>query len=202
MMIIIEGADGAGKSTLVEAFRLHSPRYFWALRSSGPPKDETKVLDALLWFAKRPSEFDLVFDRHPAISEFIYGPILRGKNFLAKFSQTTLLNAVDAIVYCRPPMPKIIDNVRKSYQLSGVNEKIEKIVYAYDDMMFELGLKIPVILYDFTVHNPEHTVDTAWRAKRGFKDDSPADGTPVRTGSEVLIDRVEKSIRDESFDPS
>ena len=152
MMIIVEGPDGSGKSTLVELIRQKSHRFFWLMRPSGPPKSRQDILRTLHWVRLRQPELSILLDRHPAISEPIYGPRLRGLNKIPDFDspegRKILLWGTNVIVYCRPALPVIVSNCFSSFQLEGVREQIEDIVGAYDRMMQELSASFRVLKYD------------------------------------------------------
>lgn len=77
-VIIVEGIDGAGKSTLVNRIREHMPegydRVFW---SKGVPRyddPQQEYVDQLQWLR---SHHFVVSDRYH-VGELIYGPLYRG----------------------------------------------------------------------------------------------------------------------------
>lgn len=75
MHIIVEGPDNSGKTTLVNFI---APRMgFQIVKGEGPPASAEEWVERM----KRPSPTYAIFDRHTAVSEPIYGPILRGSNF-------------------------------------------------------------------------------------------------------------------------
>lgn len=165
MLCIVEGPDGAGKTTLIEAIRQRVKRYFWILRSSHPPTHLRQIWTFLRTFEGRPDHaMGLLFDRHPLVSEPIYGPILRGLDLLEMTGKPERLvsefNAhcrrVDHspfIIYCRPPIERIAANVARnaSEQLEGVVERIRPITDAYDQLMPLIADQIPMIHFDYTV---------------------------------------------------
>jgi len=157
-LVIIEGSDGSGKSTLIERARSECKRYFWAARPSRRPDSCDALYDAATWIeASRLHDVTLVLDRHPYISEPIYGQILRGKSLIPPGSRTAmireLIKEADRFIYCRPPRSVITDNVTASSarQLAGVLTKHLDIVDAYDQSMREiLRLGGKVLWYDYT----------------------------------------------------
>lgn len=75
-MIIIEGPDGAGKSTLIRSLRLADPTLKLAPRSctslAGPLSG-----DALITWLKKYGAMDgYIYDRHPCISGPVYDAIM------------------------------------------------------------------------------------------------------------------------------
>lgn len=154
--ILIEGPDGAGKTTLTEMLRQRiKRRYFVMVRHSCRPYTEEDVLRfCRLMFAIPPS-LTAIIDRHPLISEPIYGPILRGKDLIAnigvKARYQMIRDQASAIVYCRPGLGTIKERLKDQPQLAGVDAKITDLVAEYDHVMLELErFGIPVYYYDWT----------------------------------------------------
>lgn len=153
-IIVVEGVDGSGKSTLMENARLAiKKRYFVLVRHSCRP---LHIRDAI-HFKNMAESFagDIIVDRHPFISEPIYGPILRNENLVGEYSpreiNDNLRSTVDRIIYCRPPFPEIEKNIERLPQLAGVKDKLTQLVEAYDDRMMELeSAGIPVHWYNYT----------------------------------------------------
>ena len=157
-IVIVEGCDASGKSSLIEQLRLESNRYFWVLRGSGPPKTYDEIDEAISWITRSAhSGPQIICDRHPLISEPIYGMTLRGRNLLeGHYSEADirahLLDSVDRIIYCRPPLEEICKKVGHQAQLKGVIDNLERLVKVYDQSMQflkeEFGMH--VLTYDYT----------------------------------------------------
>lgn len=151
MLVIIEGPDGAGKSTLIDNLK-QSKRYFVVLRNSGPPRDLDDVHRFVNLLELTPPEMPVICDRHPCISDRLYGPILRNVDLLVDRPSTWMLSGVDLIVYCRPPTETILANVRRTRgtQLEGVEENCRKLIDAYDEQMRTLAAGgLPVLQYNY-----------------------------------------------------
>jgi GTPase SAR1 family protein len=116
-MIVVEGPDGAGKTTLIEMLVQEtnlrvSPRVV--------SKDAEAMVDLKLWVEQNVIQGfqDMIFDRHRLISEPIYGPILRDE-FEDGFSNLIwfqkMLNSFykcnPIIIYCLPPFDVVWKNV-------------------------------------------------------------------------------------------
>lgn len=168
MYVIVEGPDGAGKTTLIETIRQRISKYFWILRPSHPPRIKYEI-DTLLRTleARYSSAVGFLLDRHPLISEPIYGPILRGTDILEIGGDYAISNSLlqrhvkhtdhsgHLIIYCRPPLSTIIENVRRNapQQLGGVVDNTPKLVSEYDRMILSLEGYLPIVTYDYTKPN-------------------------------------------------
>lgn len=156
MIVVVEGPDGAGKSTLIDNLRVQSKRHFVALRRSGPPDHPAEITSVINWInTMRDGLVPLICDRHPLISEPIYGMTLRGSNILSNVYSVedlkSMFKYIDRVIYCRPPDRTILSKMHENAQLKGVTEHIEKIIDLYDKTMMlleEWGVR--VIAYDWT----------------------------------------------------
>ena len=160
--VIVEGPDGAGKSSLIKIITrdistlpMH-PRDRASDSISGPVAslDHWVVDDLVNMSSRRPS----VYDRHPLISEPIYGPITRGKvpGLFNKRRWVDLglgyLAAYTVIVICLPPLATVRRNVATSAQMAGVVEHINEIWGEYVELDHEFrttpGMRI--VRWDYT----------------------------------------------------
>lgn len=144
-MILLEGPDGAGKTTLRDRLKkdLHLPLGPRACTSTGGPVD-----DLLAWAYRdiqswgRDSQFIKLYDRHPMVSEYVYGPLIRGKKAPGFDTGTAhglhqFLVRNTFTIFCLPPLSQVRFNVYAEdgrHQMSGVPAKIEKIYFSYQDM--------------------------------------------------------------------
>lgn len=97
MNVVVEGPDNSGKTTLV---RYIAPRLGLAVRKGeGPPHSAEE------WAARfehEPKGYAL-FDRHTAVSEPIYGTILRGVSYASEYPEllTQFYAQPRLFIYCR-----------------------------------------------------------------------------------------------------
>lgn len=102
-MVVFEGPDGGGKSTLIQTLtREHLFRHPWIVSSEGPEKWPGEINDRIARYFQTYSKDELtLYDRHPCVSQLAYtrvhnqsppDPIL-----IEQFYQ-----AVSYIIYCRP----------------------------------------------------------------------------------------------------
>lgn len=150
-MIIIEGPDGAGKSTLIRRLQDENPELQLAPRactSLGGPLHGDALLE---WLRDYGAMYGYIYDRHPCISGAVYGAVradppdasLRGR--LNGLIWEIHENA--RVIYCRPPRHEIVKAVNDTAQLEGVSRQIHSIIDTYDAVM---GVMIPHERYDWT----------------------------------------------------
>jgi len=151
IVIIVEGPDGAGKSTLIRNLRLAYPTLKLAPRActslAGPISG-----DALIdWLKKYGAMYGYIYDRHPCISGPVYDAVYADPPEERTWSwiQGTFyeLRENATVVYCRPPRREIIRAVNESAQMGGVDRNIHRIVDTYDAIMASM---VPHERYDWT----------------------------------------------------
>jgi nicotinamide riboside kinase len=137
-VIIIEGPDGSGKSTLVNklAQELRLP-----VADKVVASDTTAMTDLVKWTEDNVARGfqPTIFDRHRLISEPIYGPILKPRQDpsfcdLSWLSQQLWLfyGCKPVIIYCLPDIRTVRANVaREDTDNSVVASRIAAIYAAY-----------------------------------------------------------------------
>lgn len=122
MTIIVEGPDGAGKTSLINRLHHvfpeveHGPR---ACTSEGGP-----IEDLMGWIdtdVMSDYTHKVIYDRHPLISEPIYGPAIRGSSKLSDFHwlntrMSFFLRRNPLIIFCLPPWEEVKANVEKNHE--------------------------------------------------------------------------------------
>jgi len=149
-MVIIEGCDNCGKTKLIEY--LVSGIIVPVIRSPGP-KEPGYLAAWVLIMIHLQALGPIIFDRFPVISESIYGPVLRGRDVLKDYGETTfkslLKSTAPLIIHCRPPLSKILDWGHRE-QMDGVKEHITTLVDKYDYEMEMLRREgFAIVTYDF-----------------------------------------------------
>lgn len=181
-MIIVEGPDNSGKSTLVTTLvkdlniRLLQSKY------SGPPKTAKenyhKTRDIIVKALEYPGP-NTITDRLSLIGESIYGPICRGQDlwipyFDKKMKMYSILKTINPFwIYCRPPKEVVLNmssHQLKSYDtpehLDEVSRNKSLILKAYDNYFAFFGA-YNFFLYDYT--NPSHYKTLTERLKEYLK---------------------------------
>lgn len=156
-MIIVEGPDGAGKTTLIKNITEAYPDLEVAPRVVS--KETKDLTDLQKWVDHNLAQgFQYkLFDRHRLISEFIYGPVLRrvqrpgftsGAWVHGSLRRFYMIKPV--IIYCLPPLDVVRHNVVGDIDNSKVELHIEQIYTAY---LQRASLDVTfagALIYDYT----------------------------------------------------
>jgi len=156
-MIIIEGPDGAGKTTLLNELAAHYTSIPVHERASdgvnGPVKNLYRWAerDVGNW-TEEPVHF---YDRHPFISEYIYGPVVRG-TMDPQFHTTHLRRYVARralTIVCLPPLDIVKLAVSDERDMAGVTTHIDTIWHLYASLPASWASSAGIVVYDWTRHN-------------------------------------------------
>lgn len=165
-MIIIEGMDNSGKTTLAKQLLEDFPE-LRVIKSCG----HASVGDALAWVAQaiRNEDPRMVYDRYFPISERVYGPVLRHSDIFGAYTFDILsltFRREPLIIYCRPPVSAISAWGERD-QMVGVKDRTTELVKRYDwfmDLVREMYLQPALIVdYDYTVAKSYNRVSSALR---------------------------------------
>ena len=150
-MIIIEGPDGAGKSTLIKKLRAAHPVLKMAPRACTALGGPLRGDDMFKWLRTYGAMYGHIYDLHPCLSGAVYGavfgdtPLDSPRGLLSGLFWEIHENA--RVIYCRPPRREIVRAVNESAQLDGVARKIHQIIDTYDAVMVSM---VDYELYDWT----------------------------------------------------
>jgi hypothetical protein len=174
-MLIVEGPDGSGKTTLVKQL---SEELDWSIAARVVDKDTTISGDnlTLMNWVDRNIEAGFqcrIFDRHRLISEPIYGPIFRGGLqdgfnhrhwFSTRWSQ--LMSTLPVIVFCLPRLSVVMENLKDDEDNLMVRDKTPLVYWQY----WALACRIPCIFHDYTnsdsLITPQYIAHVATRRAR------------------------------------
>jgi len=152
-MIIVEGMDNTGKTTLVKNLAKE-----FKLEVRKTPQDVIMEPGRLLdWVDHELDQVEVLpslpflYDRFPLISEEVYGPILRGKSVVPGGSYEGWADRNHVLfIYCRPALDRIIDFGARD-QMQGVVQHAKDLTLAYDKLMYSYRFKgAGVVHYSYT----------------------------------------------------
>ena len=154
-MYIVTGMDNSGKTTLVR--RMSEELGLPVVKSMGP--DHT-LDEKFLWTLDQMSREksipgSVIYDRFLPLEEMVYGKVLRGNPIfnLNDHYMETLKDLHPIIIYTRPSS-KTIFNWDGREQMEGVIDQKEKLLAAWDDLMWGLMARgWDVQVYDYEADN-------------------------------------------------
>lgn len=167
-MIILEGPDCAGKTTLAEAVL----RDYWGIsRHQGPFHGSEPVMNQVVDAVLRGGSAVRVFDRlyH---GERVYGPIYRGEDRLGAAHQRMLdrfmLTRDAVLVKCIAPWSVMKDLwLKRADDERFASDGVDKYVKVWTEYG-HLTTFLPTINWDFTKDNPRELIGRIHEAKRGY----------------------------------
>lgn len=157
-ILILEGPDGSGKTTLLDNLLTvvnGVEQHERAATSTGGPVDdiyEWAEEDVITW-RKQPFS---VYDRHPFISELVYGPTVRNHldpRFVTSRGISVREEFYDRalIVICLPDKEIARGNLNNHDQMSGVVENFDSLWHQYNNLRITLSrANRRVFWYDYT----------------------------------------------------
>ena len=166
-MIIVEGPDGAGKTTLV---KILSKTLGWRIADRVVDKDTTITggqgsLKKWVRCNLDQGFQKIIFDRHRLISEPIYGPLFRGglqdgfddANWHSG-SWGRLMRTKPFVIFCLPPLEIVTRNVMRDPDNKEVSPAIAQIYWAYWTTYCRMPY-LPRVRYDYTGQSGGYSVD-------------------------------------------
>ncbi len=170
MSVILEGFDNSGKSTLAEMLKRDAGA---AVYYPGPkPKGIQEIRRQLRRQAEVAKEDNVVLDRVTLFSQVAYGlgDVRGGLHFLlgTMLELPSVFSLMDnsLVVYCRPPIEKILDfstHQIKDYddhrKIKWLEANAEKIISRYD----KIFKKYPHMVWDYTQPDMELYQQLIWR---------------------------------------
>lgn len=168
MVIVIEGPDGSGKTTLAKKVAESLKASY--VHGGGPTKDETDALERCVKELVLCASSNLyVLDRTTIICEQVYGQVFRGAPLLSRVLlsnfEERMLKDTAMLIYCRPNGTILHTHARAEReraesaehqekphktveQFRRVETYLPKIITTYDALFARIALRFPVIRFD------------------------------------------------------
>lgn len=166
-VVILEGPDGAGKTTLGR--RLVEQEHASLAHLGVPTKPPvTECIEVLIEISRDHMHRAHVIDRFH-IGERVYGPIVRGEDRLGEEGQSVveeimLVHYDPLLVLCIPPLEKCQENwrARKEKEYLSSVTLLERVWSAYQSVSSSL----PGLIFDYTSPHAEKVHDAIRRHLR------------------------------------
>lgn len=156
MIYIIDGPDGAGKSTLAQQIKAASPgatiEHFGA--PATPEQADNYWLVYLEAINKAADGRTIIFDRS-WYSDLVYGPVMRGKIEMSSSHKECLEHAVRScggglVIYCTGVQRKLWSRCLQRGETYIKNADQHKaICQKYDEVMHQIK-RLPLVVYNTT----------------------------------------------------
>jgi len=158
MSIIVEGPDGAGKTSLI---RVLEQKLGLTVEPKVVNEDMTTTVDLKQWVEddnNRDNDGRVLYDRHRLISECIYGAVFRPNTPSPGFDSYDWLamelgifySRQPYIVYCLPPLETIQRNVWQDETNMTVRADIDQIYAHYRVRAAIDHYHTPISVWDYT----------------------------------------------------
>lgn len=159
MIIIVEGADNSGKSTLAqklaEHFRLE------VVHPGGPPKTVANIIGCMseqIGAFRMSNIVSFVYDRVTCISDYVYRCDSRYDTIFKSFQEDLAFEPNIVIIYCRPSDEQLMNfdnHVTKEHEDEDVVERakrnVRRTIERYDNLFdrFEDNHRLRIHRYNF-----------------------------------------------------
>ena len=160
-MLIVEGPDGSGKSTLVTRLAESLQMYVMPRVVS---EDGERLGDLVTWVHEDVTSGlkRAVYDRHRLISESIYGPVMRATMepgfdsiLWLRTYQQRLKSKEPFVIFCLPPIDDVVKNVRNDLGSAWILPRIEEVYWHYHCLA--AIWPEPTVVWDYTKDDEMHT---------------------------------------------
>lgn len=166
-MIVVEGPDGSGKTTLIQRLVDWRPQLEVAPRVVG--KDTKAMVDLKQWVEENAKRgwHETIYDRHRLFSEPVYGPLLRdepqpGFDDFTWFAYHLGLfySKQPVVIYCLPPLEVIMANVEGDVDNEVIVNFSREIYGAYvNKAATEMIFRDFCYTYDYSAEDAEDQLD-------------------------------------------
>lgn len=175
-LVILEGPDGSGKTSLASRLLKGTGHSTLLIRRSGPPTPIETLEFQAQWIAKQSmSGLNIIADRHPIISEAIYRPVVRQEGN-APWSLDEVVREIDGadllLIYCRPSFARMNEARKVEEQMAGVADHFVKLVQMYDRWIDAFRANsVDIYIHDFerdpSSYEAIKVVKSYWERGRG-----------------------------------
>lgn len=163
MIVILEGADNSGKSTLAKRLSLETG--LSVVHPGGPP---VNVADAIIRCMEQQSiftmstEVDFIYDRVTCISDRIYRGNPDYHKVFDQYQRAISMAKNVLVIYCNPSIERLTnfdDHVTQAHETDEVVEyakkNVNRIISEYDDVMHTLSSQRHINIFEYNFEEDE-----------------------------------------------
>ncbi len=145
--IVVEGMDHTGKSTLI--YPLADKLSAWVAKNHDKKMNHGQIQSWHTFLTYSPHL--IIADRHPVISDYVYGNVIRGFS-PASLQMAEFYRPDMYLVYCRPPTAVVMNTLAGKKHMEGVLDHAAELLLKYDELMNRLQ---PDFIFDYTENTLE-----------------------------------------------
>lgn len=151
MIIIIEGPDGTGKTSLARDLVLSTGYYYEHFKKPNTPEEHTAQQEAYKYFATQSK--NAIIDRC-WYSEIVYGAEMRDQSSISftqmwEYEMLIQKNAGGIIVHCTGDAKQIWDRLQKRGEEYVTSyRQLQRIKAGYDTLFNNMQHYLPITTYD------------------------------------------------------
>lgn len=152
-VVVLEGCDGAGKTTIAQHLEHH---FGYTIVHSPPTPADVDLVTRYTSLVTAPGR--IVLDRS-FVSELVYGPILRGRSRISLEQAQHLARRVrernGTLVHLTAP-PTVLHNrlLERGGETVPTLQELQHIIDAYTELLAQLSGHVQVIPFDTTIDPP------------------------------------------------
>lgn len=133
MLVLIEGMDNTGKTTLAKNLLNELPGFSYL--HNVKPESQLEAFQNVVALMSRGSKENIICDRVCIIGENIYGKVLRGNSYFTEDETRIIMKMLSSItamsIFCNPPLITVLSSINQRDQMEGVELNAKRLYEEY-----------------------------------------------------------------------
>lgn len=163
MIILVEGMDNTGKTTLSKRLMqdLHSASFNFEYFHNEKKNCRLEALETAMACLEVGRRKNIIMDRFIISGEYVYGRKLRGKSLFTTIETEMYMRFLSTLsvaqIYCKPPINVVLSNLGEREQMEGVVENAKELYNTYDSffMNYWFPASSKVFLWNYASDDSE-----------------------------------------------